>query len=252
MELIPRDSFLFRAAVDALKDFLPLAQVRCSADGIRISGMDSSHVGFVDYFLAAADCEKLSIPSPFMIGVNMTVLARVLAPVGSGDRVTLSIGKKPDTLSVVYLNEKMAKKSSYELALFTIDGDVPELPDTTYGATLRARTSDISALVKEIAYFGDAIQLRLDEDGFHVATGGDAGTVSLTLENTEGREMELAEDAVSVSFAMKYFSNILKGGGGLSAMICLEFDSTQPLKAGFAFTAASYFNAYLAPVVVDA
>ena len=56
MEITPVDSSLFRAAIEAMKEFLPEAHLQIKADGVVIRGMDRSHVGFVDYFLSKEDC----------------------------------------------------------------------------------------------------------------------------------------------------------------------------------------------------
>lgn len=251
MEIVPADSGLFRASIEALKDFLPTAQLRLSAEGIRIDGMDVSHVGFVDYFLAAADCTVLKIPGPTSFGINMTTLARVLANVGNGDKVTLGTNKLRDKLVVSYMNARASKKAVYEVPILDIDMDAMELPDLVYSADVRAKTSDICVAVKEVANFGDAIKLRLDEEGFHISASGDIGSVSQTLENTDDREMELTSDAAEALFAAKYLVGIMKGGGALSTATQLEFDAAQPLRATFRFGGASHFIAYLAPKVTE-
>ena len=251
MLFVPRDSSLFRSAIEALKDFLPAAKLYIDKTGVKISGMDVSHVGFVDYFLAAADCESLDLAGgavdSFQIGLNLAVLARVLNPVSGGDKISLALGKKGDSLIVSYVNDKIAKKSTYELPLLDINGDALEIPEVSYDATVKARTSDIHTLVKEIAHFGDTARFKLDEDGFHISTEGDSGKVNLVLENTDDREMMMEGTSVEGLFAMKYVSNILKSGAPLASNIELEFDSAHPLRAAFKFGASSHFVAYLAP-----
>jgi len=247
MEIVPNDSSLFRSAVEALKEFLPQVQLHISAAGIKIYGMDMSHVGYIDYFLAAADCAVLNVPTPANIGIQMAVLSRALNAVGAGDKVTLST--KKDKFLISYENAKMGKKAMYEISTLYIEEESMEIPETTYAASVKAKTSDILSVVKESATFGDTISLGLDENGFHVEAVGDAGTVKQTLENTDDREMELTEDAVHVSYGAKYIMQIMKGGAPLSTVTQLEFDETQPLKASFRFGVASYFVAYLAPKI---
>jgi proliferating cell nuclear antigen PCNA len=247
MEIIPNDSSLFRSAVDALKEFLPQAQLHISAAGIKIYGMDVSHVGYVDYFLAAADCAVLTVPKPTNIGIQMAVFARTLNAVGAGDKVTLST--KKDKFVISYENAKLGKKAVYEIATLHIDEESMEIPETTYAASVKAKTTDIVSVVKESVVFGDSLTLGLDENGFHVTVVGDAGTVKQTLENTDDRDMELTEDNVVVSYGAKYISQIMKGGAQLSSVTQLEFDGTQPLRASFRFGTASHFVAYLAPKI---
>ena len=250
MEIVPIDAGLFKSAIEALKEFLPTAQMRISESGIAINGMDVSHIGFVDYFLSVSDCAVLSISQPVTIGVQMNVLARTLAAVGPTDRVT--IGYKKDKLVVSYANTKVSKKAVFEIPTLDIDADpVWELPDLTYAANITAKTSDVVSIIKEVGVFGDTMMLRLDEDGFHVSAEGDAGNVRQTLENTEGREMALNDDSAEASFGTKYITGIMKSGAPLSSLTHIDFDGAQPMRISFRFGVSSHFIAYQAPKVVD-
>jgi proliferating cell nuclear antigen PCNA len=252
MEIIPNDSSLFRAAIDALKEFLPEAQIHVRSSGITVCGMDRSHVGFVHYRLAKADCKSLKVPAPQTIGMNLINLSRVLSNVGAGDSIRLSLNKAGDRFVVNYTNEKIGKKAVYELAIMEITEDTVELPDLTYAAKVVAKTSDIVGVIKEVGAFGDSVTLTLNGRGFHIETVGDMGSAKQTLENTEDRDMELTEDSVTATFATKYIGGIMKGGAPLSSTITLEFDSSaQPLRVSFAYGVDSLFMAYQAPKIVD-
>ena len=251
MELIPSDSLLFRNAIEALKDFLPQAQLRISKEGMFINGMDSSHVGFVDYKLAAVDCDTLTVTTPLTLGINMTVLARTLGAVGGGDRVTLGVNKNQDKLLVSYTNDKVGKKVAFEVPLLDITDDSLALEDVQYAGTVVLKTNDIANVVREVTHFGEVMTLRLDPDGFHIKVSGDVGTVNQTLELTDDRMMELTEDSVEASFGTKYMSGIMKGGSSLSATTRIEFDGAQPMRATFQFGTASHFVSYLAPKLMD-
>ena len=249
MEIVPSDSALFRSSMEALKEFLPQVQMRISAEGLRINGMDVSHVGFVDYFLSKDDCAVLKVPSPCVLGVNSVLLCKTLASVGAGDRVTLSV--KQDKLVISYKNEKMMKKASYEISTLDITEDSVKLPDLVYEASVFAKTSDILGVIKEVGGFGDTLKLRLDEDGFHVSAEGDGGAARQTLENTDERDMSLGSDFIEASFGTKYLTTIMKSGAPLSTSTRLEFDGTQPLRASFLFGKESRFMAFLAPKIMD-
>lgn len=252
MEIIPNDSVLFRSAVDALKEFLPEAQIQVKPTCVIICGMDRSHVGFVHYQLAKADCKVLKVTGSQTIGMNMNSLSRVLSYVGSGDSIRLTLNKGGDRLVIQTTNEKVGKKAVYELALMEITEDAVELPDLTYAAKVVAKTADIAGVIKEVGTFGDAVNMTLDGAGFTLTAMGDMGSAKQTLENTEDRDMDLSEDSVSATFATKYISGIMKGGAALSGTTTLEFDgSAQPLRATFRYGTDSVFIAYQAPKIVD-
>ncbi len=252
MEIIPSDSLLFRAAVDALKEFLPEATLQIKPSGVVICGMDRSHIGFVHYSLAAADCKVLKVPVPQTIGMSMINLSRVLSNVGSADSIKLSLNKGRDRLVVNYSNDKIGKKAVYELPMLEINEEAIELPDLTYAAKVSAKTADIVGVIKEVGAFGDNMVLCLDADGFHIHATGDMGSAKQTLENTEDRDMELTEDSVTATFATKYLSGIMKGCAPLASTTTLEFDGAgQPLRASFHYGADSHLLAYQAPKIVE-
>jgi proliferating cell nuclear antigen PCNA len=252
MEFIPTDSALFRSCIDGLKEFLPNAQIHADGEGLRIRGMDVSHVGFIDYFLSAKDCVELKAPNATVVGMNLSVLSRALASVGTGDSVTVK--SAGDKLNVFYANTRASKKAEYSVPTLDCEQDVMEIPEFEYAATVRSRTADIAAVVKEVAHFGDTVELCLDEDGFHISVNGDIGAVKQTLENTDERDMEMTEDSVTSKFAIKYLMNIMKSGSPLSSTMTLEFGQAgaQPLRASFRFGEESYFVAYLAAKIDDA
>ena len=244
MELQPKDSALFRAAIEGLKDFLPEAHLVVTKEGLVISGMDASHVGFVAYTLAAADCTVLKTPVPQTLGVPLAVLAKVLAPVGASDVVSLK--STDEHLTVSFVNEKLKKKTVCNVPLMDIRVDAIESPALDYTVLLEAKTGDVAALFKEVGAFGDTLSLFLDEDGFQVKAKNEMGAMTQTLENTDGREMVLdGALAAPVSFATKYLTSMLKCA--LSPQVRLQINEDTPMCITYNVGAASSLVFHLAP-----
>jgi proliferating cell nuclear antigen PCNA len=249
MELVPSNPALFKTAMDALKEFLPQLQIHISETGISVCGMDASHVGFVDYKLTAADCSTLKVKEHINLGIHSALLTRALS---SCDSIHITTSKNREKLVLTTINEKLGKKAVFEMPTLDIDEATPDLPEISYNATIDLKTADFASVVKEVAAFGDSVTLTLDEGGLHVRSSGDGGSVVQTLENTDGRNMELGTDSVSASFGSKHLLQIMKGGGGLAPSVRVEFDQAQPLRVTFKFGTDSHFIAYLAPKINDA
>ena len=243
MDIQISDAALFRKAMEALKDFLPQAQMQISRDGIRVRGMDVSHVGFVDYFLSAKDCDAIRVGSDSVVGINTTILSRILA--GASDKLT--IAEEGDHLKIAFRTDGRA--ASFEVPTLSLDMDAVELPDMAYGATVKAKASDLSSVIKDLSMFGDMVNLTLNEEGFHVKAEGDVGKGTMTLEPTEDREMALENEPVSGSFAMKYLQQIMKSCSSLSPNMEIAFDPSYPLRVSAQFGKESHFVAYLAPKI---
>lgn len=246
MELQPADSSLFRSAIESLKDFLPEGQLFITPKGLTISGMDASHVGFVSYTLAAEDCAVLKVPVPLTLGVPLAILSRVLS--SASENVTL---KSTDTHLIVSCNsDKFKKKSTAEVPLLTIDAESVSIPDQDYTASIQARTADVAAVCKDVAAFGDTLSFMLDEEGFHISSKSEMGSMTQMLENTEDREMTLHSALTRpVLFGTKYITNMLKCG--ISPTMSLDFTTDTPMRIMYKYGHASSLLFYLAPKIPD-
>jgi proliferating cell nuclear antigen PCNA len=250
MEVRISDANLFRRAVEALREFLPQAQLRITKAGIQVNGMDASHVGFVDFLLSSKDCEIVKLPAETEsanIGISLTVLSRALATCGNTDALTLT--EVGDRLKVQCKTE--GRSANFELPTLHIQDDIVQIPDMEYGATIKAKSADIAGMIRDLAIFGDNARLGLDENGFHVQAKGDMGEGDLTLEPTEDRDMSLGGDSVHVEFGMKYLQQIVKHASSMASTMELAFDEGQPLRVTTQFGKGSHFMAYLAPKVSE-
>ncbi len=238
--------------MEALKEFLPAATFRITKQGLRVNGLDASHIGFVDYFLAAGDMTVFNVAAPTTIGINIPLLCRVLSNVSSGDALSICLSPSGDKLVVTFTNERVSKRGHYELPTLDISEDALEIPDLVHDADVSLKTSDLLSAIRDVATFGDVIELCLNEDGFDISSVGDAGMAKQTLENTDDREMTMrADDVVRAKYAAKFLQSLVKGGASLSSVIRLEFDGTKPMRTSFKFGHGSYFVGYLAPRVED-
>lgn len=242
MEIVPKDAGLFKSAIDGLKDFLPEAQLDFSAEGLAIRGMDASHVGYVDYFLSAADCSSWRVPKPCVLGVNLSSFAKVLESVGKGGSVTLS--HKKEKFCISYTSD--TKSVTADIHLLDITQESLDIPPITYPAVIRSRTADIVSAFKEVGSFGDSLAIRVDDGGFHVSAKGDIGSMRQTLKTSPNHTITLSDDSVEAMYGTKYVLSILKSGGGLSSMTELGVDPVSPLRATFCF-GSSHLMFYLAP-----
>jgi proliferating cell nuclear antigen PCNA len=247
MEIVPKDAGLFKSAIDGLKDFLPEAQLDFSNEGLGIRGMDASHVGYVDYFLSAADCSSWKVPKPCVLGVNMASFAKVLDSMGKGGSVSLS--HKKEKFCVSYTSE--FKTVVAEIHLLDITQESLDIPTMEYPAVIKTRTADIVSAFKEVGSFGDSIGLRFDDAGFHVSAKGDIGSMRQTLKSSPHNLITLSDDSVEAMYGTKYVLSILKSGAGLSSTTELGVDPASPLRATFSF-GSSRLMFYLAPKTVDA
>jgi len=247
MELQPADSALFRTAIEGLKDMLSVAQLHITKAGLRISGMDAVHVVFVSYTLSAKDCTVLKAPMNVTIGLSLAVLAKVLAPIGASD--TLTLKSTGEHLVVTLVNEKLKKKTVCNVPLLDLTIDELEIPELTYATTVEAKTADMAALFKEVGAFGDTVTLSLDADGFKASASNEMGAMTQVLEREEGRKMISTERVKPVGFGTKYLIAMLKSA--LSPQVRLQMNEETPMCVGYKVGTESSLVFHLAPKLGD-
>ena len=252
MEIVISETNIFKKALEAIREFLPMTEMNISSDGLRINGMDQGHICFIDFFLSAEECDSITCAEPVSLGISTGLITKVLGAAATGsDTITLSVADDSDKLGLAIRNEGTARLATFELPLLELNESAVEIPDMEYAATVRAKTGDIAGLVKDAALFGESATLKLNPDGFHISSTGEGGSANVTLENTDGRDMELSEEEVKVEYSIKYLTNILRGGGSLATMADLSFEAGKPLRALFSFGKNSHFTAYLAPKMTE-
>jgi proliferating cell nuclear antigen len=252
MEIVISETNIFKKALEAIREFLPTTEMNISSDGLRINGMDQGHICFIDFFLSAEECDTIRCKEPISLGISTGLITKVLGAAATGsDTITLSADDDSDKMNMSIRNETTARLATFELPLLELNDNAVEIPDMEYAATVKAKTTDIAGLVKDAALFGESAMLTLNPDGFHISSEGEGGSANVTLENTDGREMELSEEEVKVTYSIKYLANILRGGGSLTTTADLSFEAGKPLRAIFRFGKNSHFTAYLAPKMTD-
>lgn len=252
MEIIITEATLFKKAIEAIKEFLPMTEMNVSSDGLRINGMDTSHICFIDFFLSAEECDSISCPDPISLGISTGIITKVLSAAATGsDSITLSVSEESDKLGLSIKNDTTCRRAEFELPLMELNENSVQIPEMEYSANIKAKTSDIIGLAKDVALFGDAAELKLNTDGFHISVRSENGSANVTLDNTDDREMTLEDEEVKVNYSIKYIQNILRGGASLSSTADLSFEEGKPLRAIFRFGKNSHFTAYLAPRIED-
>jgi proliferating cell nuclear antigen len=252
MEIIISEATLFKKAIEAIKEFLPITEINVSSDGLRINGMDTSHICFIDFFLSAEECDSITCSEPISLGISTGIITKVLSAAATGsDSITLSVSEESDKLELSVKNDTTARRAAFELPLMELNDNSIQLPEMEYAANIKAKTSDVLSIAKDVGLFGDVAEFTLNADGFHIAVTSENGSANVTLDNTDEREMTLEEEEVKVKYSIKYVLNILRGGGSLSSNADLSFEDGKPLRAIFRFGKNSHFTAYLAPRIED-
>lgn len=105
MEAKMKNGITFKKILDSMKEIITDANLDCSASGIVLQAMDSSHVALVNLALHAEGFESYVCKKSMALGVNMNTLAKMLKCIGSNDSLLLTKKENTDIINFILQNK---------------------------------------------------------------------------------------------------------------------------------------------------
>merc|ERR1711907_918472 len=123
---------LLKKLVEAMKDLVTEANFDCSASGIALQAMDSSHVSLVAMQLKAEGFDHYRCDRDMSIGMNMASLSKILKCANNDDIITLKAEDDAEVVTFMFESPNQEKISDFEMKLMVIDSEHLGIPETEY------------------------------------------------------------------------------------------------------------------------
>jgi len=253
---------VLKRILDAIKDLVNEASWDCSASGMSLQAMDTSHVSLVAVQLKGDGFDKYRCDRNVTLGMNLTSLSKILKCAANDDIITIKAPDDGDKISLVFEAKNDSEISEYEVKLMNLDAEYLGIPDTPYAVTIKLPAHKFQRICRDLTQIGDAVTISCAKDGVRFAANGDLGSGSVRLHQTASADKP--EDAVSVkmsepiclSFALKYLNHFAKATP-LSAQVSLSLSADVPLVVEYNITDEDdsdigYIRYYLAPKIDEA
>merc|ERR1711977_311471 len=158
---------LLKKLIEAVKDLVSEANFDCSADGISVQAMDSSHVSLVGIMLKSEGFEHYRCDKNVSLGMNLASLSKILKCAGNDDVITMKAEDDAEVITFMFESPNQEKISDFELKLMVIDSEHLGIPETEYSA--------------EVTTFGDTVNIAANKEGVKFSVAGDIGTGNVTI-----------------------------------------------------------------------
>jgi len=251
---------LLKKIIESLKDLVTDANFDCSATGMALQAMDSSHVSLVSMLLQSEGFEQYRCDRGLQLGINLVSMSKILKCAGNDDSVTLRAKDGGDTIDFTFENAKQSKLSEFELKLLEIDADVLGIPETEYQAVIKMPASEFQRICRDMTVFGDTVVISATKKGVKFSVSGDMGNGSVTCKPTgdDAKEEEAVsvelEEPVSLTFALRYLNTFTKATS-LATTVSLSMSKDVPLVVEYPISAkegaVGYVRFYLAPKIEE-
>ncbi|GMI57570.1 hypothetical protein TeGR_g8165, partial [Tetraparma gracilis] len=121
---------ILKKLLEALKDLVTDANIDCSADGLSIQAMDSSHVSLCAVALRADGFDHFRCDHNQSLGFNSVNLGKILKCADNSDVISLKAQDDGDALTLMFESPNQERISDFELKLMDIDADHLGIPET--------------------------------------------------------------------------------------------------------------------------
>jgi len=248
---------LLKKILESIKDLVDNANFECTAAGIALQAMDSSHVSLVSLLLRQDGFDHYRCDRSLTLGINIASMTKILKCASNDDTVTIRADDNGDNVTFLFENASNNKLSEFELKLMSIDSDHLGIPDTEYKTTIKMPAGEFQRICRDLTTVGDTVVVSATKEGVKFSVSGETSNGNITCKQTgdidkpeESVIIELQE-AVTLTFALRYL-NFFTRATPLSNQVTLSMSKEVPLVVEYRIgDDLGHIRFYLAPKIED-
>ncbi|KAI0502104.1 proliferating cell nuclear antigen-like [Dendrobium catenatum] len=247
---------LLKKVIEAIKDLVTDANFDCSATGLSLQAMDSSHVALVALLLRSEGFEHYRCDRNISMGMNLNNMSKMLKCAGNDDIITIKGDDGGDTITFMFESPNQDKISDFEMKLMDIDSEHLGIPEAEYHAIVKMPSSEFSRICKDLSSIGDTVVISVTKEGVKFTTRGDIGTANIvcrqnkTIDKPDEATIIEMNEPVSLTFALRYLNSFTKATS-LSESVTISLSSDLPVVIEYKIADMGYIRFYLAPKIED-
>ena len=146
----------------------------------------------------------------------------------------------------------MDRTTSFSLNLITLDSEHLGIPETNYTSEITMSSAEFAKLCKELYSLSETVTFEISGHYVKFAVDGEVGSGSIMIKTSAENFEEgvKAEDAVTLSFALRYL-NLFNKAYSLSNQVKISMAADTPLVVEYEVEQLGTLKFYLAPKITD-
>lgn len=251
-------SVTLKKLLESVRDLIDQANFDCSADGISLQAMDTSHVSLVTMSLRSQAFEMFRCDRPLSLGINMANICKVLKCAQNDDSVKIQADDEgADSAEFMFENSAGDRVAHFQLKLMDIDSEHMDVPEDEYQAVIQMPSSEYRRIFTDLSVIGETVTIEACKQSVSFTVEGDIGEGSLNV--TQSDAADDSKEAVSISvkepikmtFPGRYLVMFTKAVP-VSKQVSLCLQEGRPLAVEFTLPEEhGYVRYYLAPKLDD-
>ena len=222
---------VFEAIFQLLKSASSCVQFIFLEDGLKIEGMDKSHVCLFKIKMDAQWFSEYHVNTLQTINVDTGIFHTILSHVNSDTLVLKYDEENDDILNIELLGndesnikEKEKEKSKkafdryFSIPLIDADFESINIPEMEYDAEFKLECKKIHDLTSQLILFGNTLTIICNEEGIDLKTIGDNGTMKVNLPIDDLSEFSISEgENMEIGYSLHYIHKMC-----LTTKLCKE------------------------------
>jgi len=185
---------VLKKILDAMKDLVNDANFECSANGIQLQAMDSSHVALVYLELKSDGFEHYRCDRNQSLGISLKNMSQILKCAGNDDQITMKADDNGDAVTFLCESKDQERISAFELKLMDIDSENLGIPNTAYTVVVKMPSMEFQRICRDLGTIGDTVKINTQKDGIQFSAKGDIGSGSITVKPSTDAKVDNDND----------------------------------------------------------
>lgn len=258
-----RRSQKFAAMFANLKNFTDNVSIYFREDNLYIQCMDDGHCSLFEAQLMSdwfKEYEFDPATDQACVGVNITMLNKVLATWNDSQEMSIEIAPDSDKICINYENGNATTgqfNKYFELSLIDIETELMDVKlfDTLVDLTIESKV--FCSLISQLTIFDDSLTLTFNEENIECVSSGSDGSMKAMIGVSEVKEYAIPDRTVlKQSYSLRYVQMMCQFNK-LAAEMELGFSAATPMVMKYLMgdnnddDGESFVRIHLAPKIAD-
>ncbi len=235
------DASVFKNLFEVISKMVDEVSLEFNSEEMKVSAMDPANVALLQVRFPRDSFTEYTIEEPGSIGINVSVILKLLKRVKRGDRLDIDADDENVNLTVVGIVERKYSLKNLEVM-------PPEIPEAslTFNTSILMLVDPLREALKDIEITGDQVTFESSDDTIKVyASGEKKYEMTLTRDSEAIIELSIKESSKS-NYSVDYLLNTLSLVK-VADTVRIEYSSNMPLKLEFDTPGGGKVNYLLAP-----
>ena len=237
-----------------MKTFVDNINIVFKEEQLYIQAIDHSMILIMEFSLPSEWFESYSLSESITVGINCSLLSKVLSIRDKTQKISWTTEENPDKLNIAFHaeNSKLVFDKGFELPLIDFDTELLAIPPIDYPAEFTLPTVIFANMIHQLKQFGDTLNIECTEEYINMVSDSvEYGTMNTHMPIEDLEEYAINEgQTVKSGYGLKYLGNVCLYQK-VAKSIFVGVSDSFPMKIQFLMENDAQMTFYLAPKVVD-